>query len=154
MSDNPVVIAGFGVRLPGGVSTVAQAYDAFCTGASRLSPLANQPMRLWSRSAEGLPLAAGLVDGPDLFDPAFFGISPRVAQEMDPQQRWALMCATEAIRESGIPLKVRATSSFRLSVRAQSMHVFHSLCRDCLVSRRCKRAAPASSLVRAVTTRW
>jgi acyl transferase domain-containing protein len=107
-SHGPIVIAGFGLRLPGGVSTVSQAYDAFRSGESRLSSTAGQTLRLWSRTAEGLPLNAGLVDGPDMFDPAFFGISPRVAQEMDPQQRWALMCATEAIRESGIPLKVLA----------------------------------------------
>jgi acyl transferase domain-containing protein len=107
----PIVIAGFGLRLPGGVHSVDDALTAFRTGESRLSATAGplDPPRLWTAEAAAqgqLPPYAGLVHGADLFDPAFFGISPRVAAEMDPQQRWALTCAVEAIRESGIPLKV------------------------------------------------
>jgi acyl transferase domain-containing protein len=112
MSTSAIYLAGFGVRLPGGVHSVADALDAFRSGESRLSATAgpHDPPRLWAddAAAQGvIPPFAGLVHNCDLFDPAFFGISPRVAAEMDPQQRWALMCAVEAIRESGISLKVR-----------------------------------------------
>lgn len=43
----------------------------------------------------------GFIDGVADFDPKFFNISPREAPMMDPQERLFLMCAQEAIEDTG-----------------------------------------------------
>ncbi len=45
--------------------------------------------------------AAGVIDGPDLFDADFFGFTPREAELMDPQQRIFLECAWQACEDAG-----------------------------------------------------
>jgi amino acid adenylation domain-containing protein len=45
--------------------------------------------------------ARGIIDEPAAFDPAFFGINPKLAELMDPQQRIFLEVAWEALEHSG-----------------------------------------------------
>jgi acyl transferase domain-containing protein len=45
--------------------------------------------------------AAALLDGVDQFDAAFFGLSPREAQVMDPQQRVFLETSWQALEDAG-----------------------------------------------------
>ncbi len=45
--------------------------------------------------------ARGILDGIEMFDPSFFGMMPREAQIIDPQQRLFLECAHEALESAG-----------------------------------------------------
>ncbi|OWU70003.1 hypothetical protein ATO3_21255 [Marinibacterium profundimaris] len=64
---------------------------------------------------------AGFLDDVRSFDPSFFGLSPREATSMDPQQRNTLMTSYEAIEDSGIPWEEFQKSRTGVFVGVQSV---------------------------------
>ena len=103
-----LAIVGIGCRLPGGIEEPLALWNALTQARDFIAEI---PESRWSRSAFHHPDAAasgmsysrwaGLVDNPDEFDAAFFGITPREAQRLDPQQRWFLEATWRALEDAG-----------------------------------------------------
>ncbi|GAS94048.1 polyketide synthetase mbtC [Mycolicibacterium canariasense] len=108
--DDPVVIVGMAVEAPGGVDTADAFWDLLAEQREALShfptdrgwaiaELLDGSLRDGFKQIHDL---GGFLDSAGIFDPTFFGVSPREAVAMDPQQRVALRLAWRAIENSGI----------------------------------------------------
>ncbi len=105
----PIAVVGIGCRFPGGADT--RAFWQFLTAgqdAIRETPTDRWIIEEWMEAetgstGKGLPRWGGFLEQIDQFDPAFFGITPREATHMDPQQRLVMELAWEALEDAGIP---------------------------------------------------
>ncbi|MGC5015054.1 type I polyketide synthase [Streptosporangium sp. DT93] len=106
----PVAVVGIGLRLPGDVRSPDEFWDLLRAGRNTTGPL---PVERWSPYENRSPEhAAALRDAvrhgsflSDIegFDAEFFGLSPREAELMDPQQRILMETAWEALENAGLP---------------------------------------------------
>ena len=96
----PIAIIGIGCRFPGDADSPEKFWDLLCQGRSAIGavPAGRVELLPW-KDAIG---EAGLLPRVDLFDAAFFHISPREAELMDPQQRLLMEVCGEAIEDAGI----------------------------------------------------
>ncbi|WP_280398787.1 type I polyketide synthase [Nocardia carnea] len=115
----PVAIVGAGCRFPGRIATRRELWDFVAAGRDAagafptdrgwdpdlFDPDPEAPRKTYAREASFLYDAAE-------FDAGFFGIGPREALAMDPQQRILLEVAWEALEDSWIdPLSLRGTGT-------------------------------------------
>ncbi len=105
--DSSVAVVGIGCRLPGAESPDAY-WDLLRNGVDAVRPI---PDARWDRgptplaslvAGRSVPAFAGLLDRVDRFDAEFFGVSPREARLLDPQQRLFLEVVWEALESGGI----------------------------------------------------
>ncbi|ORJ56989.1 type I polyketide synthase [Mycobacterium simiae] len=106
----PVAVVGMGCRFPGNVTGPDSFWELMVEGRNAISDI---PADRWDAEAfyDADPLAPGHMTTkwggfiPDIagFDAEFFGITPREAASMDPQQRMLLEVAWEALEHAGIP---------------------------------------------------
>lgn len=104
----PIAIVGMACRLPAAPNL--QAYWRLLTEGQ--DAIREVPADRWNVDAfyDADPQATGktycrwggFLDGVDQFDPAFFGIAPREAPYIDPQQRLFLESVWEALEDAGI----------------------------------------------------
>uniref|UniRef100_UPI000AF283CC type I polyketide synthase n=1 Tax=Streptomyces torulosus TaxID=68276 RepID=UPI000AF283CC len=103
-ADEPVAIVGMACRLPGGISDPEGLWRAVVDGIDAVSPPPAD--RGWGDG----PHRGGFLDGAGDFDADLFGIAPREALAMDPQQRVLLETAWEALERAGVaPSSLRST---------------------------------------------
>jgi acyl transferase domain-containing protein/enoyl-CoA hydratase/carnithine racemase/acyl carrier protein len=100
-----VAVIGMAGRFPG-ASSVAEFWANLCAKKDGVRTLGDDELRAAGVDERELADAdyvktAALLDGVDRFDPAFFKISPREAQLMDPQIRLLLQCAWETLEDAG-----------------------------------------------------
>lgn len=105
----PIAVVGIGCRFPGGVNDPDQYWDLLMRSGDAVVEV---PEDRWDAEAyyDADPSVpgrmpskwGGFVDGIDGFDAEHFGIAPREAEAMDPQQRMLLEVAWEALEHAGI----------------------------------------------------
>lgn len=108
-SREPIAVLGMALRLPGGISTPEQFWNALATGKDLISTV---PTERWDgASFQGsdpdepgttYDLHGGFISDVDAFDADFFKISSREASRSDPQQRLLLELTWEALERSSI----------------------------------------------------
>jgi acyl transferase domain-containing protein/acyl carrier protein/SAM-dependent methyltransferase len=105
----PIAVIGMACRFPGGASDPESFYQLLRDG---LDGICTVPGDRWDVDAWYAPDAGtpgriqtrfgGFVPGCEQFDAAFFDISPREAESLDPQQRMLLEVSWEAMERAGL----------------------------------------------------
>src|SRR6266571_3204363 len=98
-STTPIAITGIGCRFPG-ARRPAEFWSLLCAGDDTVQEVPSDRFNIDSfydaRSATPGKTTSrwgGFLDDVDVFDAAFFGVSPREAIQMDPQHRLLLEVA-------------------------------------------------------------
>src|SRR5262249_34341731 len=78
--------------------------------------------------------AAGILDDIWGFDPSVFRISPREAEQMDPQQRILLQLTWEALEDAGIPPSSIAGTDVGVFVGASPTDYAHAVIGDLAIA--------------------
>jgi acyl transferase domain-containing protein len=94
----PIAVIGMGCRFPGGIDSPESFWNLLRDGGNAISEYPANRQR-----GEGPRLKGGYLEDLEGFDAAFFGITPREAGTLDPQQRVALEVAWEALEHAGKP---------------------------------------------------
>jgi acyl transferase domain-containing protein/SAM-dependent methyltransferase len=105
----PIAIVGIGVRFPGGVVDASSFWDLLAEGKDAITEI---PQDRWDwrqyfhRNADAPgamnSIRGGFLDGVDNFDADFFGLAPREAAMLDPQQRLLHEVAWHALEDAAI----------------------------------------------------
>jgi len=105
----PIAIIGMSCRLPGGINTEEEYWQALTEGKNLLEEI---PANRWDVESYYDPdpralgkmaiRQGGFISDHDKFDAAFFHIAPKEAEYIDPNQRITLETAWHALEDAGI----------------------------------------------------
>ncbi|WP_159843627.1 type I polyketide synthase [Nocardia sp. CY41] len=99
----PIAVVGIGCRFPGGAETPQQYWELLSSGRDGIVEAPENRWTVTDSAPRRARRRAGLLAGPiDEMDAGFFGIAPREAASMDPQQRLALEIAWEAMEDAAL----------------------------------------------------
>ncbi len=117
-----VAVIGMACRFPGGADTPERFWQMLCEGVNAICEVPNDRWDIdacydpdMEAAGKIYTRSGGFIDHVDQFDPLFFGITPREAIMMDPQQRLVLETAWEALERANIvpsALRGRQTGVF------------------------------------------
>jgi acyl transferase domain-containing protein/acyl carrier protein len=117
--NEPIAVVGMGCRFPGGADSPEKFWQLLREGRDAIREV---PADRWKiddyydadPEAPGKMCTryGGFLDEIDTFDPQFFGITPREAESIDPQQRLILEVSWEALENAGqSPAKLRESQT-------------------------------------------
>ncbi len=104
-SDSDIAIVGMSGRFPG-AADVTGLWRLICDGKSGITHFSEQELLAAGVSAEqladpGYVRAGAVIEGVAEFDAGFFGVGPKEAQILDPQQRLYLEHNWQALEDAG-----------------------------------------------------
>ncbi|GLZ36475.1 type I polyketide synthase [Actinokineospora sp. NBRC 105648] len=106
-ADEPVAIVAMACRFPGGIDSPEALWRLVSRGDEALSEFPSD--RGWELPAD-MPAQGGFLADIAGFDAELFGVSPREALAMDPQQRMLLEVSWEAVERLGMdPARLRGS---------------------------------------------
>ncbi|MFF1797288.1 type I polyketide synthase, partial [Kitasatospora sp. NPDC058263] len=115
-SHEPIAIVGIGCRYPGGIQAPEDFWNLLSTGRDGVAGIPTDRgwniEELYAEDPDGISQVreAGFIADASGFDAGFFGVSPREAVAMDPQQRVLLEVCWEALERAGIdPTSLRGS---------------------------------------------
>ena len=118
-SATPIAVVGMACRLPGGINSTHQLWEALLRGDDLVTEIPGDRWdadELYDRES-GVPGRSvskwgAFLDDVTGFDPDFFGINEREAIAMDPQHRVLLETCWEAVEQAGrTPASMSGTST-------------------------------------------
>src|ERR1700716_1111350 len=109
----PVAVVGMGCRLPGGINSPEQLWDALLRGDDLVTEI---PPDRWDADdyydpepgmhGRSVSKWGAFLDDVSGFDAEFFGINEREATSLDPQHRLLLETSWEAVEHAGLTPEV------------------------------------------------
>ncbi|OLN89945.1 Iterative polyketide synthase CazM 11 [Colletotrichum chlorophyti] len=103
VADSDIAVVGMACKVAG-ADGLEEFWDLLCNGKPQHQELTGQRFSFQTPFRPADPKRkwfANLIDGADHFDHKFFKRSPRESATMDPQQRWMLQIAYQAVEQSG-----------------------------------------------------
>lgn len=130
--EDAIAVVGIGCRFPGSSNDVNQFWDLLKNGKDAIVDV---PKNRWDRhtyynenrsfSGKTVSQRGGFIDNIDKFDPGFFGITPREATFMDPQQRVLMEVSWEAMEDAGMVTKKYAGTDTGVFIGAFTLDYQH-----------------------------
>ena len=110
--NKDIAVIGMAFRFPGGVKNEKDFWALLDAGRCAITeiPSWRWPTELFQDDNRSMPgkcvsFSAGVLDNIRDFDASFFGISPKEAEWLDPQQRFLLKVAYECLEDANIKLE-------------------------------------------------
>ena len=123
-----IAVIGMAGRFPG-AENVQQLWNNLREGKESITFFANEQQSLASDFDNFVP-ARGVLDDVETFDANFFGLTPRQARDLDPQQRLWLECVHHAMEDALLPVPAQHHDVGVFAGCRDSSYLWHLLAGD------------------------